>query len=67
MERIKLSKDLSISRIVHGYWRLIDWNMPIEEVLKLLENAYDLGITTVDHADIYGSYLCEERFDKFSP
>lgn len=62
MERIKLSEDLSISRIVHGYWRLLDWNMSNEDVLKLLEATYDLGITTVDHADIYGSYLCEERF-----
>lgn len=62
MERVNLSKDLSISRIVHGHWRLMDWNLSKEELLDLVEKEMDLGITTIDHADIYGNFSCEEKF-----
>lgn len=62
MEKIKLSCSLEMSRIVHGYWRLASWNLAKEQILRLLENALELGISTVDHADIYGSYSCEALF-----
>ncbi|MBE6052488.1 MAG: aldo/keto reductase family oxidoreductase [Clostridium sartagoforme] len=62
MNRVKLRDDLEFSRIVHGYWRLMDWNISDDELINLIEEAYDLGITTVDHADIYGNFCCEEKF-----
>ena len=62
MEKIKLKDDLEFSRIVHGYWRLMDWNISNSDLLNLIEEVYDLGITTVDHADIYGNFCCEEKF-----
>lgn len=62
MDSVKLRDDLEFSRIVHGYWRLMDWNLSNEELVKLIEEAYEQGITTVDHADIYGSFCCEEKF-----
>ncbi|WP_368505640.1 aldo/keto reductase family oxidoreductase [Alkalihalophilus sp. As8PL] len=62
MERIQLTEDLSFSRFVHGLWRLSDWNLTKEETLSLLLKTYEAGITTYDHADIYGSYTCEELF-----
>lgn len=62
MERIQLAEDLSYSRIVHGLWRLADWNQSKEETLDLLESNLDQGITTFDHADIYGGYTCEKLF-----
>ncbi|USK33271.1 aldo/keto reductase family oxidoreductase [Bacillus sp. F19] len=62
MQRIQLTEDLSFSRIIHGLWRLSDWNMSNEEVLKLIEDCLEAGITTFDHADIYGNYTCEKRF-----
>lgn len=62
MQRIQLTKDLSFSRIIHGLWRLSDWNMSDEEVVKLIENCLNAGITTFDHADIYGDYTCEKKF-----
>ena len=62
MDIIKLRDDLEFSRIVHGYWRLMDWNISDNELVKLIEEVYDLGITTVDHADIYGNFSCEEKF-----
>ncbi len=62
MERIKIKDDLELSRIIHGYWRLMDWNLNSNEILNLIEETYDLGVTTVDHADIYGNFCCEEKF-----
>jgi len=64
VERIQLAEDLSFSRLIHGYWRLADWNMSTEETLYLIEHCLEQGITTFDHADIYGSYTCEELFGK---
>ncbi|MDA3133496.1 aldo/keto reductase family oxidoreductase [Atlantibacter subterranea] len=50
------------SRLVMGYWRLMDWNMSARELVSFIEQHLDLGITTVDHADIYGGYQCEAAF-----
>ncbi|GGD01901.1 aldo/keto reductase [Pontibacillus salipaludis] len=62
MNRIQLAEELSVSQIVHGHWRLSDWNYSNEEVVELIEQCLELGITTFDHADIYGSYTCEPLF-----
>ncbi|MDZ5473970.1 aldo/keto reductase [Bacillus sp. 31A1R] len=62
MDRIKLTEDLSFSKIVHGLWRLSEWNMSKEQILRFIEECLELGITTFDHADIYGNYTCEELF-----
>jgi predicted oxidoreductase len=62
MEKIKLSKGLEISRLVHGHWRIVDWKISKKELLKLTEQVIELGITTFDNADIYGNYSCEELF-----
>lgn len=62
MEQIRIHKNLKLSRIVHGYWRMTDWNMSNQEILNLVETCLELGITTVDHADIYGDYTCESIF-----
>lgn len=50
------------SRFVMGYWRLMDWNMSPVQLADFIEEHLDLGITTVDHADIYGGYQCEAAF-----
>ncbi len=62
MKRIKLTENLELSRIVHGHWRLAEWNMSDQELLKLTEQTIELGVTTFDHADIYGNYSCEKIF-----
>lgn len=62
MTRVKLTKDLEFSRIAHGLWRLADWKMSDRELLKFIEQAIELGVTTFDHADIYGDYCCEKLF-----
>jgi predicted oxidoreductase len=62
MQRVNLTEDLSLSRIVHGMWRLADWRFSAEGILSLIEHGMDRGVTTYDPADIYGSYTCEEIF-----
>ncbi|MDK6764789.1 aldo/keto reductase, partial [Klebsiella aerogenes] len=50
------------SRFVMGYWRLMDWKMSTDALVGFIEQHLDLGVTTVDHADIYGDYQCEAAF-----
>ncbi|SJN53388.1 Oxidoreductase YdhF [Vibrio ruber DSM 16370] len=50
------------SEIAQGYWRLAEWQMSPQERLSFLKQHIELGITTVDHADIYGQYTCESLF-----
>ena len=61
MERISLSKEVSLSRIVYGMWRLSDdENTSPEHVRAKIDASLDQGITSFDQADIYGGYEAEE-------
>ncbi|HAS63616.1 MAG TPA: oxidoreductase [Vibrio sp.] len=51
-----------LSELVQGYWRLAEWGMTPQQRLTFLKQHIDLGISTVDHADIYGNYECEQLF-----
>ena len=62
MERIKFGAQSTFSRIIHGHWRLASWNMAGQDLLRLTEQAIEAGVTTFDHADIYGNYQCEALF-----
>jgi len=50
------------SRVAFGLWRLGDWQLVPRQRLALLEQALALGVTTIDHADIYGDYGGEALF-----
>jgi predicted oxidoreductase len=52
------------SRLALGFWRLADWGLSDRELLDLIRASLDLGITTFDHADIYGDYTCQELFGR---
>ncbi|ELM6621644.1 aldo/keto reductase family oxidoreductase [Vibrio fluvialis] len=56
------SQGPEFSELVQGYWRLGEWGMTAKERLTFLKQHLELGITTVDHADIYGNYECEQLF-----
>jgi len=63
VERVRLHPGgPQVSRLVLGAWRLIDAGLDDAAVRELIAAAADLGITTVDHADIYGDYQVETRF-----
>ncbi|RDI99726.1 oxidoreductase [Dyella solisilvae] len=52
----------ALSPIVAGLWRIVDWRLSVAERVRWIEQALDLGITTFDHADIYGGYQAEAQF-----
>ncbi|MEO1640486.1 MAG: aldo/keto reductase [Pseudomonadota bacterium] len=61
MDRIKITDDLSFSRIIYGMWRLgDDDDMSPAHVQAKIEACLEQGITTMDQADIYGGYEAEE-------
>ena len=61
--RIKLSSQgPEFSRIVAGAWRMADWNWSPQQRLSWIKGCLDLGVTTFDHADIYGGYQAEAQF-----
>ncbi len=65
MTRIQLTEGGPIfSRIVAGIMRLREWDMDTSALVNFIYQCLDLGITTFDHADIYGSYRVEELFGK---
>ena len=61
MNRIKITDDLSFSRIIYGMWRLgDDSDTSPAHVQAKIEACLEQGITTMDQADIYGGYEAEE-------
>lgn len=48
--------------MICGYWRLMEWGMSPQQLLTFIEQHVELGVTTADHADIYGGYACEQAF-----
>ena len=63
MLRVKLQEGLEFSRIVYGMWRLADdADVTARNIIAKVEACLEQGITTMDHADIYGGYTVEEHF-----
>lgn len=55
-----------VSRLIFGVWRLADnpQETSVADVRAKIDTCLSLGITTFDHADIYGGYVCEELFGR---
>ncbi|MGI4845992.1 MAG: aldo/keto reductase [Janthinobacterium lividum] len=53
---------LALSRIVAGMWRMNDWGMQVQQRVAFIEQCVELGVTSFDHADIYGDYGVESTF-----
>ena len=47
------------SRLVYGTWRILDDGASIQEINRRLHRCVELGITTLDTAEIYGLYRVE--------
>ena len=52
----------ALSAIVAGVWRLATWQMDRQARVRWIEECLALGITSFDHADIYGDYQVEMLF-----
>lgn len=65
MKRFRLSpQGPEVSALTYGVWRLAEdpEGCSLKRVLLKIDACLDLGITTFDHADIYGLYTCERIF-----
>lgn len=62
--RVTLLNELTLSRVAAGMWRLMDWRMSPRALLAYVDACLALGVTTFDHADIYGNYAVEAAFGK---
>ena len=64
MQTIQLHASLpAFSRIVYGAWRMNDGSGATSaQALERIQAVLDTGISTFDHADIYGGYSCESLF-----
>lgn len=52
----------TFSRIIPGLMRSNEWGLDAAGLRDWIKAALDMGMTTFDHADIYGSYTNEARF-----
>ena len=51
------------SPMIQGYWRMADWGMTTQQQLTFVKQHIELGVTTVDHAPVYGpESACERMF-----
>lgn len=67
IHRASLSPDgPEVSQLVYGTWRILDDYAPASthELTQRFEACIELGITTLDTAEIYGEYQVEEAIGK---
>ena len=67
LPRIKLSSDSpEFSALAYGVWRLSEdpVGTSVQRIRQKIEVCLESGITTFDHADIYGGYTCEGLFGR---
>jgi len=63
MQRTTLPNGRTLSSMAYGVWRLSDAaDSSINANLARIDACLAQGITTFDHADIYGDYRCEALF-----
>jgi predicted oxidoreductase len=63
ISRITLPNGRSLSRMAYGVWRLSEAaDHSVNANLARIDACLAQGITTFDHADIYGNYSCEALF-----
>ena len=58
--------EINLSPIISGVmnWGNLGKNLNTAEMASLINSCLEYGITTFDHADIYGDYSTEEAFGK---
>lgn len=62
MKTVKIEEAFEISQVAVGCMRAADAKMSEEELLRFVEECMELGVTTFDHAPVYGNYTCEKLF-----
>jgi len=57
-----MEEKITLPRIVWGLWRIKTWNRTPKELARTMNKLLDLGVDTVDLADIYGDYEATKMF-----
>jgi predicted oxidoreductase len=52
----------TLSAVVAGVWRMASWSLDVAARVRWIEECAALGVTSFDHADIYGDYRVEALF-----
>jgi predicted oxidoreductase len=54
----------NFSKIIAGVMTWGQWGAKLStsQMTKLIEGCYEIGVTTFDHADIYGGHTTEEEW-----
>ncbi len=61
MEYVKMTEGLSFSRIIQGFWRLVQWDWDTKELEDFMQGCLERGVTTFDTAEVYGFGECEAQ------
>lgn len=61
-----MNNEIKFSSVIAGTMKWGVWGAKFStnEYLKLIDECMQMGVTTFDHADIYGHYTTEEEFGK---
>ena len=61
-----MKNQIQFSRIISGTMTWGEWGKQLstKEMAGLMDQSLEMGITTFDHADIYGGYTTEGAFGK---
>lgn len=59
-----MEEKLRLSPIAFGLWRLTESKLSDNQLLELIETCLEHGITTFDHADIYGAGEAQIQFGR---
>ena len=52
----------ALSPVIAGAWRLAEWGWTAQQRLTWIQGNLDLGVTSFDHADLYGGCSVESLF-----
>ncbi|RYL93720.1 aldo/keto reductase family oxidoreductase [Sporolactobacillus sp. THM19-2] len=62
MEYVKVTEDLRFSRVIAGTMRASREGLSGKKMADFVDRCLDAGVTTFDHADIYGYYESSRLF-----
>lgn len=62
MEYVALSNNCELSKVVFGCMRIKEAKVDGNGLMHLVESCLDMGITSFDHAPVYGGYTCQQFF-----
>ena len=57
-----MSNRFTLSPMVAGAWRLAEWGFSLDQRQHWIEGNIERGLTSFDHADLYGNYQAESMF-----